>query len=370
MSAGGPGPLWKRSGDAAPTLRRPALHRGGALGWLAVRVAAVLACGAVVVGTAGLLLQRADGGPTAAWARSTGHDALWMGQAWVDGRHSRAGLGRLAARIRASGIRDVYVLVGSLDSDGRLSPAGYAGAGEFLAAVHAALARVRVSGWLRGMVGTGHINLADRATRANILAAAAAVLHAGFSGVHYDLQPVASGDAGLLSLLRATRALHPQPLSAAVPKLEPLSGLRLPAQLITRRPVFWTTSYLTQVARRVDQVAVMSYDTGMPFRSWYSGYVERETALALQAVAAKTELLVGLPAFHTSTFAHHAGAETVAAAIHGIRVALTAAGRARMANGSRSGTSRNRGFGVALFVDTTATPQDWASYTRDWVRPG
>src|SRR6266702_3975308 len=128
MSVGGQGSLWKRSGDAAPTLRRPALHRGGALGWLAVRVAAVLACGAVVVGTAGLLLQRADGGPTAAWARSTGHDALWMGQAWVDGRHSRAGLGRLAARIRASGIRDVYVLVGSLDSDVRLRPRRYPGA--------------------------------------------------------------------------------------------------------------------------------------------------------------------------------------------------------------------------------------------------
>jgi len=370
MSAGGPGPLWKRSGDAAPTLRRPALHRGGALGWLAVRVAAVLACAAVVVGTAGLLLQRADGGPTAAWARSTGHDALWMGQAWVDGRHGLTGMGRLVARLRGSGISDIYVLAGALDSAGRLSPAGYAGAGPFLTAIHAGLGRVRVSAWLRGAVGAGHINLADHVTRANILAAAGSALRAGFSGVNYDLQPVTSGDTGLLRLLRVTRRLAPEPLSIAAPKLEPLPGLRLPAELITRRPVFWTTGYLAEVARSVDQVAVQSYDTGMPFRSWYGGYTERETALALQAMPKRTELLMGLPAFHADGFAHHSGTETVAAAIHGIRVALTAAGRARTAGGSGSGTSRNHRFGVALFADATATPQDWAAYRQDWVRRG
>ena len=137
---------------------------------------------------------------------------------------------------------------------------------------------VRVSAWLGGVIGSGHINLGDRAIRGRILAATAAVLHAGFTGVHYDLEPVTSGDPGLLALLSASRALHPDPLSVAVPKLEPLPGLRLPAQLGTGRPVFWTSGYLTQVASRVDQVAVMSYDTGMPFQSWYGGYVERETA--------------------------------------------------------------------------------------------
>ncbi len=327
MSAGGRGPRWTRSGDAARTPPRIGRGASGALGWLAVRAAAVLACAAVVVGTAGLLLQRADGGPTAAWARST-------------------------------------------DSAGRLSPAGYAGAGPFLTAIHAGLGRVRVSAWLRGAVGAGHINLADHATRANILAAAGSALRAGFSGVNYDLQPVTSGDTGLLRLLRATRRLAPEPLSIAAPKLEPLPGLRLPAELITRRPVFWTTGYLAEVARSVDQVAVQNYDTGMPFRSWYGGYTERETALALQAMPKRTELLMGLPAFHADGFAHHSGTETVAAAIHGIRVALTAAGRARTAGGSGSGTSRNHRFGVALFADATATPQDWAAYRQDWVRRG
>ncbi len=355
-------------------------------------MAALLAIVAVLVGTAGFLLQSTDGGPAAAWATSTDHDALWMGHAWLDGRRSPAGLRLLAARIRGSGIRDVYVFAGGLDSAGRLAPAGYAGAGAFLASFRAACPGVRVSAWLGGVIGPGHINLGDSATRGRVLKAAAAVLHAGFTGVHYDLEPVTSGDPGLLTLLGATRQLRPDPLSVAVPKLEPLSGLRLPARLATGRPVFWTPGYLTQVASRVDQVAVMSYDTGMPFQSWYGGYVERETTLALRAVPRRTALLMGIPAYHNGDLGHHPGAETVAAAIQGIRVALTAAGRSgdhgggsggggggagagaggggAGAGGGGAGAGGGGAFGVALFADYSATSRDWTSYLQNWVRPG
>jgi hypothetical protein len=366
---------WGRSSRAFGSAR-------GVLWWIWVRVAALLAVIVVVVGTVGFLLHRADGGPVAAGASSTGHDALWMGDAWLDGRRTPADLRMLAARIRGSGIGDVYVFVGVLDSAGRLAPAGYAGAGAFLASFRSACPGVRVSAWLGGVIGPGHINLGDPATRRHILAADAAVLHAGFHGVHYDLGPVASGDTGLLALLSETRGLHPGPLSLAVPKLEPLPSLRLPAQLVTRRPVFWTSGYLAQVASLADQVVVLSYDTGMPFQSWYGGYVERETSLALRAVPRHTGLLIGVPAYHNSDLGHHAGAETVAAAIHGIRIALTEAGgvRDRAGEGASSGgngagagstgAGGTGGFGVALFADYSATSQDWTSYLQDWVRPG
>jgi hypothetical protein len=344
------------SGTSGPS--GPAHRPAGGLVWIGVRLTALLAVVVVLAATAGFLLERADGGPVAAQARSTGHDALWMDHAWLDGRRGPADLRLLAARIRGSGISDVYVFAGGLDHAGRLAAAGYAGATAFLASFRAACPGVRVSAWLGGVIGADHIDLSDRATRGRIVAATATVLHAGFTGVHYDLEPVTSGDPGLLALLSASRALHPDPLSVAVPKLEPLPGMRLPAQLGTGRPVFWTPAYLTQVASRADQVAVMSYDTGMPFQSWYGGYVERETALALRAVSRQTALLMGVPAFHNGDLGHHPGAETVAAAIHGIRVALTAAG------------SSADHFGVALFADFSATSQDWTSYLRDWVKPG
>ena len=353
MPGGGRGPFWKQG---------PVLARGGAGGafrWIAVRVGAVLAVAAVLFATVGVLLQRAGSGPVAAWARSTGHDAVWLGHAWVTGKYSRADLRRLTSRIGASGMSDVYVFAGALDAAGRLAPADYSRAAEFLRSFHAALPGVRVSAWLGGVTGGDRIDLGDPATRGHIVASAAAVMRAGFGGVHYDLEPVTSGDTGLLALLTATRALHPGSLSIAVPKLEPLPGLHVPERLIPGGEVFWTTSYLTQVAKLVDQVAVMSYDTGMPFPSWYSGYIERETALALRAVPHGTALLMGLPAYYDHTLGHHTGAETVAAAIHGIRVAVTAAGR------GRPGV-----FGVALFADYSAKPRDWAAYQRDWTWPG
>lgn len=343
---------------------RPGQDRvGRRLRLVARRVAAVLAAGLVAIAAlglaAGLDLARMDRGPVAGWARSSGHDALWMGRIWAEGDYTRSDFAQLTGHLRDSGISDVFVFVGQMSSAGHLAPAHYADARSFLTAFHAALPRIRVSAWLSGVLGGGNIDLADGATRDQIVATVAALLRAGFSGVHYDLEPVPSGDQDYLRLLEATGALRPrpEPLSVSVPKLEPLPGLRLPWQLGIGGPVFWTTGYLTQVAGLVDQVALMAYDTSMPFGSWYGGYVARETELALRAVPARVRLLIGVPCYHYTNLAHIASAETVAEATRGIRVAMTATG------------ARGRDFGVALFADYSATPQDWRSYVSGWLRP-
>lgn len=349
----------------------PGAGPGSAARWVAVRAAALLAVVAVLAVATGTVLQRDDGGPVAGWARSTGADALWIGSGWLAGAQagraagrpgSGTGLGQLTTWIRESGIRDVYIGVGRLDDGGRLPGTGYAGAGAGgsgpLHRLRAAVPGVRVSAWISGVAG--RLNLGDPGTRGRVVASAAHLLAAGFSGIDYDIQAVTSGDSGLLALLDATRALHPGPLTVSVPKLEPLPGLRLPAQLVAGRPVFWTTGYLAAVASRAGQVAVAGYDTGMPFQSWYGGYVARETGLALRAVPRRVQVVVGLPAFAGSDIGHHASAETVAAAVHGVRVAATGAGRTAVPPGR---------LGVALVSAGTATAGDWASYLNGWVRP-
>jgi len=319
---------------------------------LTVLIAAALA--------GGLELSRIDGGPEATWARSSGHDALWMGRIWAQGEYSPAQLDQLTGRIRDSGISDVYVFVGQMSPDGHLDPVRYARARQFLAAFRSGLPQVRVSAWMSGVLGSGNISLASAATRGQITASAAAVLRAGFSGIHYDLEPVPSGDPDYLRLLRATAGLQPrpEPLSVSVPKLEPLPGLRLPWQTTRVGPVFWTPAYLTAVSRNTDQIDLMAYDTTMPFRSWYGGYVARETELALGAVPARVQLLIGIPCYHYTNFVHSDAAETVATAVQGVRVALTAS------------HASSRVVGVALFADYSSTPQDWRSYVADWRKPG
>jgi hypothetical protein len=374
--AGSPG---SPSGPGSGSGPRPGAAGAGAVRWFLVRVAAAVAATAIVLLVGGFLIGHRASGPTAAWAKSSGQDALWLGHGWLAGPGAGAGgagggsgsggrdsyggdggggLAALTARIRGSGVSDVYVLAGQLSAGGQLDPSQYAGAAAFLRSFHAALPHVRVCAWLNGTAGRGQLDLDDTAVRAAVVASAAALLHAGFGGISYDLTPVASGDSGLLDLLDATRVLHPGVLSVDVPKVEPLAGMGLPAALIMRRPVFWTSGYLGDVASRVSQVALMSYDTGVPVSSWYSGYVARETAIALRAVPAEVGLVIGLPAFAGSTLGHHGSAETVPAAIHGVRVALTGSHHPRST------------LGVGLYTADSATAQDWSAYQSGWVAPG
>jgi hypothetical protein len=313
------------------------------VGFVVARVAAAAAAILIVFVVAGFFLAHQASGPAASWATSSGHDGLWLGPGSVA---DVAGRSQLAARIRASGVADVYVPAGPVSASGELTP--LTGTAPFVSWFRRTFPHVQVCAWLTGTVGRGHLDLDDGATQQALVASARSRLRAGFTGISYDLAPVASGDAGLLAVLDQTRALHPAMLSVDTPKLEPLTGMGLPAALVMRHPVFWTSAYLGQVASRVSQVAVLGFDTGMPLSSWYSGYVKRETSVALHAVPASVGLVIAAPANGGSD-------ESVAATIHGARVALTATGR------------RQALFGVGLYTAGTATASDWAAYQADWV---
>lgn len=65
----------------------------------------------------------------------------------------------------------------------------------------------------------------------------------------------------------------------------------------------------------------MDYNTAVPFGPAYTGYVRIETQLVMAVVPQSVTILMGLPAYHTSD-PGHTSAETVAAAIRGVRLAL------------------------------------------------
>ncbi|MFB9248353.1 hypothetical protein ACFFWE_08945 [Sphaerisporangium melleum] len=303
-----------------------------------------------VASGAGLLLL-AQGRPAAA-PRASGQDAVWLGHAWVDGRNGEP---ELAAHLRGGGIGDVYLHTGPLEYDGTLPPSRYPRATWAVEALHRAVPGLRVHAWLGQLVDPGKLDLSSPSVRANVIKAAGQVLAAGFDGVHYNFEPTPDGDQGLLALLDGTRAAVPPGrgvLSMSVHHIEPLPGMALAGNSLLGHAKWWTPGYLTQVARRVDQVAVMSYDTAQPTEALYTGYVRRQTALALAAVPPGTRLVMGLPAYHDDNLLRHASAETVAAAVRGVRLGL--------------GATRRPGFGVALYVDFAALPGDWTAYHRDW----
>jgi hypothetical protein len=290
-------------------------------------------------------------------------DAIWLGHAWVDGRKKDADVAALAERLRGTGIRDLYVHAGPLEHDGTLPKSAYRNAGWLVPAVHRALPGVRVQAWLGDKLATESpdgLRLERARTRAAVVASTREILAAGFDGAHFDLEPLHSGDRNYLSLLddlRAVTRVHGVPLSVAAHQIDPFPAFHSVWGTLTNHPKWWSQAYFGQVARRVDQIAVMSYDTMQPLQSLYGGYVAQQTALALEVTPPTTDLLMGLPFFHENRFGHWAHAETVPAAVRGVRLGL-----------SRTDAGRKR-FGVALYVDFAATEDDWTAYREGWVDP-
>lgn len=303
-----------------------------------------------------------DLGSVSPAARSTGHDALWLGHAWVDGRRGPHDVAALAAQLRGTGIRDLFVHVGPLNEDGSLDPALRPDARWFVGAAHSALPGVRVLAWVGDIVRPrdGGLDLEETPTRQRIVAGVGTVLSDGFDGVHYDFEPIGDADPGYLALLEATHALVRKAgrmLSISAEQVEPVAGGRWALEAVVGHDNWWSSGYLRQIASRVDQVAIMSYDSVLWSASSYSGFVRDETRIALGAVPRHVALLIGVPAYDGHDFVHDSAAENVGSAVRGVRLALP------------DGTPTDRAVGIALYVDFTATRADWAAYRSDWVDP-
>ncbi|MEV7718452.1 MULTISPECIES: hypothetical protein [unclassified Streptomyces] len=328
-----------------------------------------IALGAVLVVvvpvlTAGVALRLGYSGDPGDGTRTRGRDAIWLGHAWVDGRKDDADLAAFATRIEGTGIKDLYVHAGPLEHDGTLPADRYPRARWLIDAVHRTLPGIRVQAWLGDVLATegpDGLRLERAASRTAVVASARQVLDAGFDGVHFDLEPLHSGDRHYLSLLDDLGALtgaRGARLSVAAHQIDPLPAAHRVLGVVSGgSEKWWSQKFFGQVARRVDQIAVMSYDTWMPLEGMFGGYVAHQTALALEVTPEDTDLLMGLPFFHESDLGHHESAETVEAAVRGTRLGL-----------GRTDRDRER-FGVALYVDFAARDGDWAAYRAGWNRP-
>ncbi|MFE1584684.1 glycosyl hydrolase family 18 protein [Streptomyces sp. NPDC058737] len=289
-------------------------------------------------------------------------DAMWLGHAWVDGRKKDADLTALARSLKTTGIRDLYVHTGPMEHDGTLPESLYPRARWLIDGVHRELPGVRVQAFLGDVLATegpDGMRLDNAATRAAVVDSARQVLDVGYDGVHLDLEPLHSGDRNYLSLLEDVRAVtraRDAQLSVAAHQIDPLPALHSVFGLFTKHPKWWSQEYFGQVARRVDQIAVMSYDTAQPLEGTYGGYVAQQTSLALEVTPPTTHLLMGLPFYYESNFDHWGHAETVAAAVRGVRLGL-----------SRTDADREL-FGVAPYIDFAATDTNWKEYRDGWVR--
>ena len=288
-------------------------------------------------------------------------NAVWSAHKWVGESHSEAAYDEFAELLARHRITDVYFHAGPLTGEGLIGQAKYPNARALLAAMRRRAPSVRLHAWI-GQVerrGGGPLDLADDATRANIVLTAGDFINLGFDGIHYNIEPVYSGDPDLLALLDATAPVTRERgklLSMAADELSPLPGLEYVARLFVRQAGLWRADYYREVAARTDQLAVMMYDTAMPFDWLYGAIVAWETWRLRDIVGPDTTLFMGVPTYEDEHFGFHPAAENMRSGLRGIGIGQ-----------SLGAPSAGPNFGAAIYAGWTTDEEEWSTWRRDWL---
>lgn len=291
-------------------------------------------------------------------------NAVWAAHKWVGESHFEKVYDRLAADYLRHRITDVYFHVGPLTGEGLIPPAKYPNAGALIAAMRRRAPTIRLHAWI-GQVerrGGGPLDLTDIATRANIVQTAGEVIELGFDGIHYNIEPVYSGDSDLLALLDETAPVtraRGKLLSMATDELAPIPGAEYVARLLVRQAGLWRADYYREVAARTDQIAVMMYDTAMPFDWLYGTITAWETWRLMDIVGPETTLFMGVPTYEDEHFGFHPAAENMQSGLRGIGIGLAFSGEPARTN-----------VGVAVYAGWTTDDGEWAVWRRDWLGGG
>jgi hypothetical protein len=285
-------------------------------------------------------------------------NALWMRRHWLHEGPAAEEIASLAASLRERGIKRVYPFLGPMDAEGGpgwRSKAGHVRyvperVGAFFAEFHKAAPEIRIIPWTGGNLGRD-VHLEDVNQRRAFAGHARALVALGADGIQLNVEPLPSGTAAYLDLLREVKAaIGDRTLSIAAypPPQEGEAG----------SDTYWELPFMRRVCENANELAVMAYDTGLKSAPAYEALVAswtRQLAAALPPPGAKgCEWLMGVPAYDDDKDYHRPDVETVEHSLTGILAGLKAAGAAP-------------GFrGVAVYASFSADERKWTGYGRLW----
>jgi hypothetical protein len=294
-------------------------------------------------------------------------NAVWLEHEWAGESQTEEAYDALSAQLRQERITYVYAHVGPLDSSGAIPTSLAPNASALAAALHARIPGVKVLAWIgqleaaSGAPADETVNLADSEVREQIVATSDMfVRHDGFDGVHYDIEPIQNNNPHYLDLLIETRAALPSGamISISAQKWAPNAHLADLLYHTGRGGQWWTSYYFAAVAAHVDQMAVMTYDSGMPTARAYEIFVQQETKHILAAVRTAShppQVLIGIPTYTGDNVWFHASAENMRTALTGVIAGLN------------SDHDTQPFVGVAIYRLAVTTSTDWQTYDEMWL---
>jgi hypothetical protein len=297
--------------------------------------------------------------------RSRGVNALWAGHTWVGDPHSDSEYREFAALLQRNEISDLFLHAGPFEPDGSVPAELIEHAPDALAALERYAPDVRVQAYL-GQIeerGGGTLDLDDPAVREGIIATAESFLDMGFEGIHYDIEPIFPGDESFLDLLARTRALtEPRGavLSVALEQVEPVRGLQRLLSAIVPSYHEPSSAFLRDVAEHADQVAIMTYDSGVPVDWLFGAYVAWQTKRVVDAIGDDVTVFMGVPTYDEGSAGRfYSWAEHIETGVRGVRQGL-----------DELDDDDTSDVGIAIFAEWTTTADEWQAYHDAWVREG
>ncbi len=276
-------------------------------------------------------------------------NAAWIDVDWTSKPVTEPAIRDLVKRTADRRIRYLFPYTTYVKQDGTFSPS-YNYASLFVSQFRALNRETLLLAWVglplkneRSIGIKGWVDLADPSTRRRIVTFVATLVHgAGFDGIHLNAETVRNNDPAYLLLLDEMR----QAIGAF--KISVAGSHWVPDALNALPPIHdfrWTGDYYRQVARRVDQIVTMTYDSYAPSDALYRLWVrEQVRGISRDLAQSPAELLIGISVSRDETRSHRPSAENLRNGLAGLCAAL-----------SDGGTSVQ---GAAIYADWEFSPDE------------
>lgn len=280
------------------------------------------------------------------------NNATWLRQDWLWHTNDEFQQRDLFARLSAQGVRTIFVEVGALQRDGALPPFNLAAVRRLANAAFLGGSGVQVYAWLTDRTANGQrLDPWDPVVRDNVAAAALRLTDAGFHGVLLTPERVPDGDLGWLRLLQEVRLLLPA--SARVAS----SGNMIFGVV---DPILWSPSYYGEVARQVNDLVAMGYDS-LAHPNMLHRHIKpsraREVLEAARTANPDVQVWFSLPTYEEPYLIMNPWSASLEDALDRLNLTMALIPQ----------EIRETAQGVALLTEWTTSEQEWGHYRRIWL---
>lgn len=290
---------------------------------------------------------------------SSGNNGMWLRHPWVGESHSAQNYDDLTKMLDEMKITDAFFHAGPFNGDGSIPESRYSHASNLIYNIKKVKPGIRLYAWL-GQVeakGGGLLNISSKNVRDTILKTAEHFLNLGFDGIHLNIEPVYSNDQSFLDLLHAMHEItmrHGKKLSLSTYKPERIPGSELMIRRFSRNPGYWQKDYFLKVAKEVDQIVVMTYDSGCLLPFVYGDSISWTTKWCVENSI--KDLLIGIPTYDEYKGGHFPYVENVDNALLGLKQGI-----------STLDESDRKKAGASIYAEWTTSESEKETYKSRWI---